>query len=365
MPQDKFYLEKIIPDADTVFSHSYKIADEIKYNCIYVLDTNVLLVPYLSSKESIDDFARLFKLLKDSNRLFIPARVAREFARNRGQKIADTYSKLVESKNRLNNAQITLEKFPIFETNRDYQELKEIERKISILKEEYRTKLEKLSDDLMNWKWDDPVSNMYKEIFTAEIIIEVKKSEDELKKDHDFRNDHLIPPGVKKNDQLKPDNGIGDLIIWQTALEIGKEKDNDVILVTNEEHNDWFYRQQNTAVLPRYELLNELREYTNGKSVGILNFSKFLSLLEANDATIAELSELKILEAKYFTSSASLDATSKLQSLVIENTLDTIANNDLVGDPQHGVVKTLRIKYTVGNEVYEKEYGEGDLVHLP
>ena len=37
-------LEKTYPEADKVFNFSYKSADEIKDTCIYVLDTNVLLV---------------------------------------------------------------------------------------------------------------------------------------------------------------------------------------------------------------------------------------------------------------------------------------------------------------------------------
>lgn len=365
MALDKFYLEKMFPDADQVFSYRFKVADEIKTDCIYIFDTNVLLVPYFSSKESIEDFSRIFKKLKASGRLFIPARVAREFAKNKGQKIADTYSKLIESKNKLNNAQITLDKFPIFETNKDYLELKEIESQISKSKEKFRTNLDKLSEELMNWKWEDPVSQMYREIFTPEIIINVKKGEEDLKKDHEFRNDHSISPGYKKSDQNKPDNGIGDLIIWQTTLEIGKEKNTDIIFVTNEEQSDWFYRQQNTAIVPKYELLDEFRRFTNGKSVSIINFSKFLILQEANKATVDELLELAILEAKYYTSSASFDVTSKLQSLIVNNTLDTIANNDLVGDPHPGVVKKLKIKYSVGREVYEKEFGEGELIHLP
>lgn len=226
--------------------------------------------------------------------------------------------------------------------------------------------LDKLSEDLMNWKWDDPVSKMYEEIFTNDIIVEVKKSDEDLKKEHEFRNEHYIPPGYKKSDQNKPDNGIGDLIIWQTVLEIGKEKNSNIIFVTNEGHGDWFYRLQNTAILPKYELLDEFRRFTDEKSICIINFSKFLVIQHAQDATVEEISELNILEAKYFTEpTIYFDATSKLQSLIKNNTLDTIANNELVGDPQHGVVKKLKVKYSIGSEIYEKEYNEGELIHLP
>jgi len=294
MGQDKFYLEKVFPEADKIFSFHYKTIDEIKDNSVYILDTMVLLVPYFTSKESVEDFSKIFKKLKDENKLFIPARVAREFAKNRGQKIAETYNKIIESQERLNKAQITLEKFPIFESNADYVKLKEIESEISKLKDQYREKLKELSEDLKNWKWDDPVSKMYQEIFTSETVIEVQLSEDELKKSLEFRFEHFIPPGYKKTDQNKPDSGIGDLIIWQTTLEIGKDKNTDIIFVTNEEQNDWFYRHQGTAISPKYELLDEFRRFTNGKSINIINFSNFLLSQNAQTTTVEEV---KILYA--------------------------------------------------------------------
>lgn len=292
MEQDKFYLEKVFPEVDKIFSFHYKTVDEIKDNCIYILDTMVLLVPYFTSKESVEDFGKIFKKLKDENKLLIPARVAREFAKNRGQKIAETYNKIIESQDRLNKAQITLEKFPIFESNDYYIKLKEIELEISKLKDQYRDKLKELSENLKNWKWDDPVSKMYQDIFTSNTIIEVKQSEDELKKSLEFRFEHLIPPGYKKTDQNKPGSGIGDLIIWQTTLEIGKDKNSDIIFVTNEEQNDWFYRHQGTAISPKYELLDEYRRFTNGKSINIINFSNFLLSQNAQTTTVEEVKVL-------------------------------------------------------------------------
>lgn len=285
-------MEKIFPEADKVFSFHYKTADEIKDNCVYILDTMVLLIPYFTSKESIKDFETIFKKLKDKNQLFIPARVAREFAKNRGQKIAETYNKIIESQDRLNKAQITLEKFPIFETNEDYIKLKELEKEINKLKDDYRDKLKELSEDLKNWKWDDPVSKMYQEVFTSETIVETKQNQEELERNLEFRFQHLIPPGYKKTDQSKPDSGIGDLIIWFTTLEIGKEKQTDIIFVTNEEQNDWFYRHQGTALSPKYELLDEFRRFTEGKSISIINFSNFLVLQDAQKETVEEVKVL-------------------------------------------------------------------------
>jgi predicted nucleic-acid-binding protein len=286
MGQDKFYLEKVFPEADKIFSINHNTIDEIKDDSIYILDTMVLLVPYFTSKESVQDFNKIFKELKSKGKLLIPARVAREFAKNRGQKIAETYNKIIESQERLNKAQITLEKFPIFETNEDYVRLKEVESEISKLKDEYREKLKKLSEDLKSWKWDDPVSKMYQEIFTTDAIVEVKLSEDELTKNLSFRFDHFIPPGYKKTDQNKPDGGIGDLIIWQTTLEIGKEKNSNIVFVTNEEQNDWFLEQLAQRGIP----ITKGMYPVNGASHGGVEYGSLAEWLRKDQLDRAQVS---------------------------------------------------------------------------
>jgi predicted nucleic acid-binding protein len=350
MEVDKFYLEKIFPESDKIFHFHNKTSEDLKDTCIYILDTNILLVPYLTSKESVQDFAKILRNLKSKKRIYIPERVAREFAKNRDRKVAETYDKIVESKNRLNKAEIRMDKFPIFESNAEYIRLKEIETEINKLKTEFTHKLDALSEGLMNWTWNDPVSKVYEEIFTNDIIVKTDKTEAELIDDQKFRNEHSIPPGFKKSDQQKPDGGIGDLIIWRTTLQIGKERASDIIFVTNEEHTDWFYRVQKTAILPRYELLDEYRRFTNGKNINIINFSKFLTIQNASNTTVQEIEELrsieqpgnlKIIAAEYCTPTSSYDATAKLQSLILFDSLATIANNDLVGDPETGSYKKV------------------------
>ncbi|HWK57307.1 MAG TPA: PIN domain-containing protein [Parapedobacter sp.] len=288
---DKFYLEKVFPDADAVFQFRYKSLSELNGNAIFVFDTMVLLTPYFTSKESVDDFRKIFTELKTTGRLLIPARVAREFAKNRGKKLAEAYNKIVESQQRLNRSEIRFEKFPIFEADEDYLALKEAESRINALKQTYREKLESLSKKLKEWKWLDPVTQMYQEIFTKELIIELKEDQSEIEKRLEHRFDHEIPPGFKKQDRKKLDNGIGDLIVWQTTLEIGRDHKSDIIFVTNESHNDWFYREQDTAISPRIELLDEFRRVTGGKSISIIDFQTFLEIRQAKTSTVDEVKE--------------------------------------------------------------------------
>jgi hypothetical protein len=290
MNEDKyFYLDRIFPETDKVFGFDFKGLAEIKEQAIFAFDTNVLLVPYLTGKETIEDYKRIFSLLKEQNRLFIPARVAREFANNRGENLATVFKRIHEALDRLNRSDFTLGDYPVLETNEDYQNAQELEKQINVLKSEYRNILEKITLHVKQWNWNDPISKLYKDLFTTDIIVECKKDREEIIKDLNFRIENRIAPGFK--DEKKADNGIGDLIIWQTILEIGKEKKQDLIFVTNEKKNDWFHIQERTALYPKYELYDEFRRFTDGHSIAIISFVEFLSLQEAKGDTIKQVIE--------------------------------------------------------------------------
>lgn len=288
---DKFYLKKVFPEADKIFEFKYKDFDNIKDGCIYIFDTNVLFVPFLISKKGLKDYKKIFKHLKSNDRLFIPARVAREFAKNRGENIKSIFRKLQEARDRLNKGGFDLSSLPILEEEPNYKRIKEIEAEVNKYKEEYREKIDELANYIKKWNWNDPVSLFYNELWDKEMIIDVKKDESELQNDLDFRFEHQIAPGFK--DSKKIDKGIGDLIIWQTILEIAKDKQKDVVFVTNEEKNDWFYNEYNTTLYPKFELFDEFRRYTGGKSICIVNFEKFLISQNASEDTIKELQELR------------------------------------------------------------------------
>ena len=63
-----------------------------------MLDTNTLLVPYTTSKESLKQIEETYKTLIGQERLVIPAQVAREFAKNRASKIGEVFQQLSRNK---------------------------------------------------------------------------------------------------------------------------------------------------------------------------------------------------------------------------------------------------------------------------
>ncbi|MDR6760167.1 putative nucleic-acid-binding protein [Flavobacterium sp. 2755] len=290
-----FYLDEVFPEADKVFSTVYKSSQDIIKSGIIILDTNVLLIPYDTNEKNFIDIKHILEKYKKENRLFIPARVAREFANNRAKKIGDVFLKLRQLKESFNSGNFKLSKYPILDNDESYLELKNEFESIQKSIKKSRELIDNLESKIRSWNWDDNISLSYKEIFTSDIVIEVKKNKKDLEKDIKFRIDYKVSPGFK--DSNKPDDGIGDLVIWQTILEIANDQGNDVIFVSNDQKNDWFYKQDKVGLYPKYELFDEFRRFTNGKSISIINFIDFLTLSEANDETIEEV-KTTILENK-------------------------------------------------------------------
>ncbi len=74
---------------------------------------------------------------------------------------------------------------------------------------------------------------------------------------------------------------------------------------------------------------------------------------------------LGILKATYGPAKVSIDITDRLREKIKNNKLNILADNSIQGDPEVGVVKKLKVKYTFGDETFEKEVAEGQRIILP
>jgi hypothetical protein len=75
---------------------------------------------------------------------------------------------------------------------------------------------------------------------------------------------------------------------------------------------------------------------------------------------------LEIVEAVYGSPSHNIDVTAILRSMVDAGKLRVFVTNSLAGDPHYGVVKTLRIRYRLGDETEKTMVKtEGELLEIP
>ncbi|WP_289118345.1 PIN domain-containing protein [uncultured Idiomarina sp.] len=327
-----FSLEEAFPDADGIFNTTFKKLNESYENALIVFDTNVLLLPYSMGNEGLEQLKVLYRKLIDGDRLFIPKRVAREFAKNRNKKLAEIYNSVLQrksgkSKNNLN--------YPILENLDEKRELDETFSKLEDIEKAYYKAIDKLASTIRSWEWSDPVSSMYSELFNSEVLIDHSKTKDELVKELERRFSLQIPPGYK--DSNKDDGGVGDLSIWLSLLELGERKRKDIIFVTEDVKSDWWNQSNGSEFLPRYELIDEFRRETEGNTLHIVRLSKLLEIFKVEQRIIEEalaaekkrkenfnrifqaMRDRKKREAQMFSSLSREDAISELKAWFFSN----------------------------------------------
>lgn len=278
-----FALEEAFPDAEGIFAASFKKLNDSYENALIVLDTNVLLLPYSMRNEGVEQLKGLYKQLIENDRLFIPKRVAREFARNRNKKLAEIYNSVLQRKsgklkNNLN--------YPILESLVEKEELDAAFASLEKVEKTYYKAIDKLASTIRSWEWSDPVSSMYSELFKPNTLIEHSRSNDDLIKELEKRFSFKIPPGYK--DSSKDDGGIGDLAIWLSLLELGANRRKDVIFVTEDIKPDWWNQSNGAEFLPRYELIDEFRRDAGGNTLHIIRLSKLLEIFEMKQELVEE-----------------------------------------------------------------------------
>lgn len=291
---DIFIKNSIYPDASSIFKFANSSIEEVKKNCIFVIDTNALLVPYYASSQDLDQIKSIFSSLIERKRFFIPGQVAREFASNRPDRIKEIFQQL-------NRRLTTIQEFkgsnyPLLSNLKDYHKLPKLEAEFNEVskkfKDQYKVQLEKVLGTIKDWSWNDPVSELYRSLFTKDVIFDLPINDKvSIKSELDRRYTHKIPPGYK--DQSKTDDGIGDLLIWFTILELAKKLKKSIVFVSGEEKSDWLVKSDGQILCPRFELISEFNLVAPGQSFHIIKFSQLLQLLEGSTKLINEIKEIE------------------------------------------------------------------------
>ena len=144
------------------------------------------------------------------------------------------------------------------------------------------------------WGWNDPVSKMYHEVLSERILDDSHIDQNEVSKDLKRRSENNILPGYK--DKSKNQNQAGDLLIWKEVLNIAEVKSEHVVFVSGDEKADWWHQSGKKPLYPRFELVDEFREKTGGKSFHIICLSGLLELFEADKEVVKTI---KISEQEF------------------------------------------------------------------
>ena len=282
---DPLVRDRLFPEPASIFSFTPAALEEALKDGLVVVDTNVLLVPYTTGKASLEQIRRTYERLVAEDRLRIPAQVAREFAEHRAEKLKLLFHQL----SRKRNVNFESSQYPLLENLATYSEMRRCEDEISSKLSEYRKQIGTLLATVEEWQWNDPVSTIYRELFKSSIVVDPTLDRAELLEDLKYRQDHHIPPGYK--DANNPYSGIGDYLIWKTLLYMGEKESRHLIFVSGDEKSDWRYQSENSALYPRYELLDEFRRKSSNKSFFIISFAQLLEHFGVPAPVVAEVKQ--------------------------------------------------------------------------
>ncbi|WP_152024965.1 PIN domain-containing protein [Candidatus Filomicrobium marinum] len=281
-------LTTCFPDANAIFAASHKPIGDSKTDCLVALDTNVLLAPYGLSEHPLTQIADTYDRLAREGRLVIPAQVTREFARNRNAKIGELLKTVHDQMSRQSSPMGT--KYAFLRNLPDYEKSLKISEQIEDKQKELLASLRKVADTIRGWSTTDPVWDVYRRVLPGTIVELASETRNAIVKEGKFRSDNHIPPGYK--DASKPDGGIGDLIIWKTLLQVGRERNKDLVFVTMDQKTDWWTHSNGGALFPRYELVEEYRAAT-GQNVHLLRFSEFLAEFGLEETVVEAVQDVE------------------------------------------------------------------------
>ena len=281
------FLQEVYPDASNIFSSENASLEESLKSGIIVLDTNTLLFPFKVNKQNLKSIVDTYKKLVDEKRLFVPSHAAREFAKNRASKLGEIYV----SVSRMSNGQKDIKRYPLLSDIGDYQEIVELQKSVGEIDKKIKEKIKSVLNTISKFERNDPVSSAYAEIFNKETVYQHEITNDDINKDFIYRTENKLPPGYK--DGKKTENAEGDQIIWQTILELGKKFKNDLVFISSDGKPDWQYNVDKQPFQTRYELIDEYRRVSEGKSFHIAPLSHLLEILETPESTVQRIEWLE------------------------------------------------------------------------
>jgi hypothetical protein len=268
---------------------------------LVVFDTNALFDAYRLNGQARREFLDVLRLLGD--RLWIPHQVAEEFLERRlvvlaecggateefNRELASSMSKVVQQLRAFGNRRglASEDITPLVE------QIEEAERQLSGgVRDLY---VFDIAADAR--PEDDPIFTELEQLLTGKIgpafsEQDRAKHEGEGKR----RSDKKIPPGwadAKKDGDRK----FGDYLLWEQTLREAQRRELPVLLVSNDEKEDWVQRDHQRRKLgPQPPLVKEVRDRT-GQAFHLVNVRSFL--VNAKKFLDAEVSESTVEQAEH------------------------------------------------------------------
>ncbi len=363
------------------FSKGFESAIKLEGNLPIILDTNILLGYYGMSQV---EKSKLLKFIESyANRIFITKQVEQEFLRNRLSVInKDFFEPLRDVTTDYKTLQKDISNiFKSYKEKRkkllpqDYpvlwEQLEAIEKDVvkKINDKEFLNSIEsqvgKTTTENMNISLSDEMLN---KVSTLKQIDPLNSNEIEFL-EVEFQN--LLTPynEAKENAKWrfafpgcgdKKDDPTGDFIIFHEIMKFMKKVSKSCIFLTNDfTKGDWFQLDMK----PHLHYAENTFVHTENV-IFIVHAERTLPNISFENI---HTKPLEIISAKYGTPQTDklTDVTELLVTKIVNNRLTITASNDLAGDPDPGIVKSLTILYRIGQRQMQATIMEGVTHTIP
>lgn len=321
---DHFLLGRLYPEAHNVFQPAASV-DPNSAEVLIALDTNVLLLPYQMGKGDLADLAGVYSRIASKGRLFIPAQVAREFIKHRDRKLADMVHALDERISKMAgwDAQVSPLLLAGFGDGEALDKAAASHREAA---KAHLAQLRQLLAHMKGWRGDDPVTSLYAGIFGSGQTVAPVETDEQVIEELEYGIRHKVPPGYK--DKAKDDQGIGDVLIWLSLLNLGRTRKKDLIFVTGEGKADWFVRAGGNPLYPRPELVDAYRQ-ASGRSLRLSSLHDLLKEMAAPEGLVADVAD------------AEASANSAIQA-------ETVSAPSAFASTMHSTVRLTPVRFAGG-----------------
>jgi hypothetical protein len=253
------------------YKPSEKDFESLWKKCLFVFDTSVLINLYEFSPKVRDEFLEILK--KNSDRIWIPHQVAKEYQNRRPFAIREQRAihqqlrnEFIETQEKINqNIEKSIQYHPFIDKNQLEEEIKKLFSNLIA----YLKKCEENYPDLIK---KDIVGEKIDYLFDGKVGDGCEDSElQTLFKTGAQRYAQKIPPGFADKEAKDNFKQYGDLILWQQIIRHSKSTKKSVIFVTNDQKPDWWFIYirdkpfEKEILSPRPELIKEFFEKTQNQ----------------------------------------------------------------------------------------------------
>ncbi|WP_143658630.1 PIN-like domain-containing protein [Streptomyces sp. IMTB 2501] len=254
---------------------------------LIVLDSSVLLDLYRVTPSARKEMINSLHTVREN--LWIPHQVALEFHSNRVEAAQDQLNFYNETCKALEAAQNqALQRLNEF-ANRSALDAEEKRDLKGPLEQAFREAMERVRShqgvfDLTLGRVlnDDPVLKALAHLLDGRVGQSLPEEDHERALgEASRRKEARIPPGYK--DRAKRNNSAGDYIWWEQTLIMAAEIRKPVLIISNDEKEDWLNKRIDFPLGPREELIQEMNQRAD-VSLRIVSFPAFLEAIKTNSS---------------------------------------------------------------------------------